>query len=363
MELSEGVMKRIKETERPVIISGPCSAETEEQVLETAKRLKATGKIDILRAGIWKPRTRPNSFEGVGEVGLPWLMNAGKETGLPVITEVANAKHVELVLKAGFDRLWIGARTSVNPFAVQEIADALKGSQVEVLVKNPINPDLNLWIGAIERLQNIGLTDVHAIHRGFSSIMSRKYRNDPMWEIPLTLKRTFPEIKMICDPSHITGKREMLFDVSQKAMDLIYDGLMIESHITPDDAWSDAAQQVTPERLAEIVSSLVLREAGDVQVASDLSDLRSKINDIDEQLLELICKRMDVAQSIGEYKKENNITILQPNRWAEIKKLQMEIADKTGLSEKFIMKYLEAIHQESIRHQTAVMNQQYEQKD
>jgi len=351
-------MKKLKDINRPIIISGPCSAETEEQVMETALRLKKTGKIDILRAGIWKPRTRPNSFEGIGEIGLKWLIQAGKETNLPVITEVANSKHVELALKAGFDRLWIGARTTVNPFAVQEIADALKGSGVEILVKNPINPDLNLWIGAIERLQNIGLTEVHAIHRGFSSIMSRKYRNDPMWEIPLELKRIMPEIKMICDPSHITGKREMLFDVSQKAMDLIYDGLMIESHIDPDNAWSDAAQQLTPESLKDLLENLVLREenADNKKVIHDLQDLRAKINDIDDQLLQLISTRMEVAEQIGEYKKANGITILQPNRWEEIKKLQIEIAEKTGLSEKFIMKYLEAIHQESIRHQTAVMN-------
>lgn len=351
-------MKKLKDINRPIIISGPCSAETEEQVMETALRLKKTGKIDILRAGIWKPRTRPNSFEGIGEIGLKWLIQAGKETNLPVITEVANSKHVELALKAGFDRLWIGARTTVNPFAVQEIADALKGSGVEILVKNPINPDLNLWIGAIERLQNIGLTEVHAIHRGFSSVMSRKYRNDPMWEIPLELKRIMPEIKMICDPSHITGKREMLFDVSQKAMDLIYDGLMIESHIDPDNAWSDAAQQLTPESLKDLLENLVLREenADNKKVIHDLQDLRAKINDIDDQLLQLISTRMEVAEQIGEYKKANGITILQPNRWEEIKKLQIEIAEKTGLSEKFIMKYLEAIHQESIRHQTAVMN-------
>lgn len=351
-------MKTLKELNRPIIISGPCSAETEEQVIETAQRLKKTGKIDILRAGIWKPRTRPNSFEGIGEIGLEWLVQAGKETGLPIITEVANTKHVELVLKSGFERLWIGARTTVNPFAVQEIADALKGTNVEVLVKNPINPDLNLWIGAIERLQNVGLDNVHAIHRGFSSVMNKKYRNDPMWEIPLKLKSAMPALKMICDPSHIGGKREMLFDISQKAMDLIYDGLMIESHTNPDEAWSDAAQQLTPEALNELLSNLILREenADNKQVIHDLQDLRSKINEIDDQLLQLISTRMQVAEEIGEYKKVNGITILQPNRWEEIKKLQIEIAQKTGLSEKFILKYLEAIHQESIRHQTAVMN-------
>ncbi|MBD3637617.1 MAG: bifunctional 3-deoxy-7-phosphoheptulonate synthase/chorismate mutase type II [Crocinitomicaceae bacterium] len=353
-------MKRtgIKDLQRPIIISGPCSAETEEQVMQTAKDLHATGKVDMLRAGIWKPRTRPNSFEGIGEKGLDWLVAAGEETGLPVITEVANTKHVERCLKKGFDRLWIGARTTVNPFAVQEIADALKGTRVEVLVKNPINPDLNLWIGAIERFQNVGLDDVHAIHRGFSSVMSRKYRNDPMWEIPIALKRTFPEIKMICDPSHITGKRDLIFDVSQKAMDLIYDGLMIESHPDPDNAWSDAAQQVTPLKLKEILDRLIIRKEfpEGVKVAEDLSDLRLKINDIDYELIRLIAQRMVVAEEIGQYKKEHNITILQPNRWAEIKRLQLENAERQGLSSKFVSKFLEAIHQESIRHQTAIMN-------
>ena len=351
-------MKQLKEFSRPIIISGPCSAETEEQVMQTARDLKATGKVNILRAGIWKPRTRPNSFEGIGEVGLEWLINAGKETELPVITEVANTAHVELTLKAGFKKLWIGARTAVNPFAVQEIADALKGTEVEILVKNPINPDLNLWIGAIERFKNVGLTEVHAIHRGFSSIMSKKYRNDPMWEIPLALKREFPEIKMICDPSHITGKRDLLLDVSQKAMDLIYDGLMIESHPTPDKAWSDAAQQITPIKLKELIDKLIIRDTGfeNSKIKEDLGSLRQKINLIDEELLQLIQQRMSVAEEIGQYKKENNITILQPDRWHQIKELQLLNAEKLGLSYKFIIKYLEAIHQESIRHQTAIMN-------
>lgn len=349
---------KMNEINRPVIIAGPCSAETEEQVLETAQQLKLSGQVDILRAGIWKPRTRPNSFEGIGEIGLAWLMNASHATGIPAITEVANAKHVELCLKAGFQKLWIGARTSTNPFAVQEIADALKGTDIEILVKNPINPDLNLWIGAIERFQNIGLTDVHAIHRGFSSIMSKKYRNDPMWEIPIALKNEFPDIKMICDPSHITGKRDMIAAVSQKAMDLIFDGLMIESHIDPENAWSDADQQLTPIVLNGILQNLILRDVqGDGKIAEDLSDLRMKINDLDHDLLTLIAKRMEVAKQIGQYKKEKNITILQPDRWAEIKDLQVDNASKLGLSYKFITKYLEAIHQESIRHQTTVMNQ------
>lgn len=352
-------MKTLREIKRPVIIAGPCSAESEEQVLNTAIQLKATGKVDILRAGIWKPRTRPNSFEGVGTDGLPWLINAGKATGLPVITEVANSTHVEEALKAGFTKLWIGARTTVNPFAVQEIADALKGTNTEVLVKNPVNPDVDLWIGAVERLTQAGLTEVHAIHRGFSSHKSKKYRNQPMWEIPLAFRRAFPDVKMICDPSHICGNRDLLQAVSQKAMDLIYDGLMIESHLLPDEAWSDAKQQITPEQLNQLVSDLVIRQESteNEQFKASLEDLRKTINGIDEDILKLIVKRMGVARKIGAYKKANNITILQPNRWDEIKKRQAELADQSGLSEKFMEKFLEAIHQESIRQQTQVMNQ------
>lgn len=344
--------------DRPIIISGPCSAETPEQVMKTAMDLKATGKIHILRAGIWKPRTRPNSFEGVGEVGLKWLMDAGKEVDLPVITEVANAKHVEAALKAGFQKLWIGARTAVNPFAVQEIADALEGSGVEMLVKNPINPDLNLWIGAVERMKNAGLTDVHAIHRGFSSAKSKTYRNEPMWEIPLALKKEFPDLRLICDPSHITGRRDLLQKVSQKAMDLIYDGLMIESHIDPDNAWSDAKQQITPERLNNLLDQLILRSENfnNPTIQQNLGSLRTTIDEIDREISTLIAKRMAVAGEIGIYKKEHHVTILQPKRWKEIEENHLKISDEMGLSLKFIHKYLEALHQESIRHQTAVMN-------
>lgn len=351
-------MQNIKDIRRPVIISGPCSAESPEQVMETARRLKTTGKVNILRAGIWKPRTRPNSFEGVGAIGLQWLVDAGKEVDLPVITEVANSQHVEVALKAGFKKLWIGARTSVNPFTVQEIADALEGTDVEMLVKNPINPDLNLWIGAIERFQNVGLTDVLAIHRGFSSFKSERYRNEPMWEIPIGLRAEFPDIKIICDPSHICGRRDILEEVSQKAIDLAFDGLMIESHITPDEAWSDAKQQITPEVLGELLNNLIVRdvETDDQAFFDSLESLRGKINEIDEDLIKLIAKRMGIAEEIGAFKKMQNITILQPERWEEIKNLQFLAADKAKLSRKFIIKYLEAIHQESIRHQTSVMN-------
>ena len=345
-------------SKRPIVISGPCSAETEEQVMQTAKRLKQAGNISILRAGIWKPRTRPNSFEGVGEVGLNWLVNAGKEIGVPVITEVANTKHVEQALKAGLKKLWIGARTTVNPFAVQEIADAIKGTDIEVLVKNPINPDLNLWIGAIERIKNAGLEHVHAIHRGFSSTQNKVYRNEPMWEIPLALKQEFKDIKLICDPSHITGRRDLLLPVSQKAMDLIYDGLMIESHIDPDNAWSDAAQQITPETLFDLLNQLVLRSESieDAQLKIDLAELRYSIDEIDSEILALIAKRMDITKQIGVYKRAHEITILQPKRWKEIQQKQFGLANKNKISIKFMAKYLEAIHQESIRHQTTVMN-------
>lgn len=351
-------MNKLEDIARPIIISGPCSAETEEQVMNTALELKKTGKVHILRAGIWKPRTRPNSFEGIGEIGLKWLVDAGEAVGLPVITEVANTQHVEKALAAGFKKLWIGARTTVNPFTVQEIADSLAGTDTELLVKNPVNPDLNLWIGAIERFQNTGLKDVHAIHRGFSSFKSERYRNEPMWEIPISLKAHFPNIKLICDPSHICGRREILEEVSQKAIDLAFDGLMIESHMVPDEAWSDADQQITPSSLNELIGNLIVRKIipDDNSFSGSLESLRLKINELDDSLITLIAKRMGIAEEIGAYKKEHNITILQPERWEEIKKLQMAAGEANHLSAKFIIKYLEAIHQESIRHQTAVMN-------
>ena len=353
-------MTTLNDINRPIIIAGPCSAETEEQVMETARRLKATGKVDMLRAGIWKPRTRPNSFEGIGSIGLQWLMSASIETGLPAMLEVANVHHVEMALKAGFKKLWIGARTTVNPFTVQEIADSLKGiSDIEILVKNPVNPDVNLWIGAIERIKQAGVNNVHAVHRGFSSFKSKRYRNEPMWEIPLALKTEFPAVKLLCDPSHICGKRELLFEVAQKAIDLIYDGLMIESHITPEAAWSDAAQQITPEQLAQLVGDLVIRSesSDDKAFAKNLEALRSEINSIDTDIQQLLLKRMSIAEQIGMFKKENRITILQPQRWEEIKNFHMTFAKENGFSKAFIEKYLEAIHLESIRRQTKVMNE------
>ncbi|MGB1102235.1 MAG: chorismate mutase [Crocinitomicaceae bacterium] len=351
-------MGEIRNIKRPIIIAGPCSVETQDQMMETAKQLAESGRVHILRGGIWKPRTRPNSFEGVGKEALPWLIEAGKAVGLPVITEVANAQHVDLALKAGFEKLWIGARTTVNPFAVQEIANSLKGTGVEVLVKNPINPDLNLWIGAIERMKGVGLEEVHAIHRGFSAFKTGRYRNEPMWEIPIELKTHFPEMKLICDPSHICGRRDILAEVSQKAIDLTFDGLMVETHPVPDEAWSDAQQQITPDSFKQILEQLIVRQVSVLEdgFSQSLDSLREQINSIDNELIKLIAKRMDIASEIGLFKKDHNITILQPERWKEIKDLQTETAGEVGLSAKFIVKYLEAIHQESIRHQTAVMN-------
>lgn len=342
----------------PFLISGPCSAETEDQVLQTALRLKRTNLVHILRAGIWKPRTRPNSFEGVGEIGLSWLKKAKEQTGLPTTVEVATAQHVELALKYDVDILWIGARTTVNPFSVQEIADALKGVDIPVMVKNPINPDVQLWIGAIERINNVGIKKIAAIHRGFSFLGESVYRNKPMWEIPIALKTLHPEIPIICDPSHISGRRDLLLSVAQKALDLGMAGLMLESHITPDEAWSDAKQQVTPERLAEIIQELAIRNNTPPQdiVDDDLLSLRKKIDQIDEKIIELLAQRMKIAEAIGEYKKEKNITILQVDRWKDIMKTRSEWAKELNLSEEFTMKYLEQLHKESIRTQTRVMN-------
>ena len=342
----------------PLLISGPCSAETREQVIETATRLAKTGKVQLLRAGIWKPRTRPNSFEGVGEIGLEWMAEAKKITGLPITTEVATAHHVELCLKHGVDAIWIGARTTVNPFSVQEIADALKGVDIPVFVKNPINADLQLWIGGLERIHQAGITKLAAIHRGFSYYGPTVYRNKPMWEIPIALKAMYPEIPIFCDPSHICGRRDILLSVAQKAMDLGMSGLMLESHITPDEAWSDAKQQITPEQLAELIDQLEVRSTDlPVDIIDDqLIDFRQKIDNIDEQIIQLLGDRMRIAEAIGEYKKEKNITILQLDRWREILKTRSVWTKEAGLSKDFTEKYLEQLHKESIRTQTKVMN-------
>lgn len=344
-------------TEKPLVLAGPCSAETEEQVMETARQLKENG-IKIFRAGLWKPRTRPNAFEGVGRKGLPWLKRVKDELGMFTSTEVANVKHIYDALKAGIDILWIGARTTANPFAVQEIADALKGVDIPVMVKNPVNPDPELWIGALERLNNAGLTKLAAIHRGFSMYNKSFYRNHPQWQIPIELKRRIPDLPIITDPSHICGNRDLLFEISQKAMDLDFDGLIVETHCNPDKAWSDAQQQITPAELNTLLNNLILRKA-DVEntiLLTTLEDLRHEIDQYDDKLVQILEMRMGVSRKIGEYKKKNNITILQTSRWDEILRRRIEEADKKGLSEEFIIKVFRAIHEESINHQTKVMN-------
>lgn len=345
-------------TKRPLIIAGPCSAETEEQVMETAVQLQQTGKIDMMRAGIWKPRTRPGSFEGIGTKGLPWLQRAKKVTGIPVAVEVATAKQVEDALHFDVDVLWIGARTTVNPFSVQEVADALRGADVPVLIKNPINPDLELWIGAVERVAKSGIKQIGLIHRGFSSYGNTEYRNAPMWHLAIEMKRRFPDMLFINDPSHISGRRDILQDVAQTAIDLDFDGLIIESHIDPDKAWSDAKQQVTPERLAELLDGIRWRKE---DVASEeyhaaLEKLRQQINHLDDELMQILGQRMKISEKIGLYKKENNITILQTNRWNAILERAFKKGDKIGLSREFITKYFDAVHMESINHQNKVMN-------
>jgi chorismate mutase len=343
--------------ERPLIMAGPCSAETEEQVMETARQLKNIG-VHIYRAGLWKPRTRPNAFEGVGKDGLPWLRRVKEELGMYTATEVANVKHVYDALKAGIDIIWIGARTTANPFAVQEIADSLKGVDMPVMIKNPISPDLELWIGAFERLNSAGITKLAAVHRGFSIYNRTLYRNNPQWEIPIELKRLLPDLPIITDPSHICGSRDLLYEVSQRAMDLDFYGLIVESHCNPDKALSDAQQQLTPENLDKMLHKLILRTAN-VQnniILSTLEDLRHEIDKYDDKLMDIFEHRMAVSRKIGEYKKANSITILQTQRWDEILRNKIDQAAKKGLGEEFIIKIFRAIHEESINHQTKVMN-------
>ena len=345
-----------KANNQPAIIAGPCSAETEEQVLATAHALKDQN-IDLFRSGIWKPRTRPNSFEGVGKPGLEWLRKVKEETGLKVTTEVANKEHVYESLKYGVDVLWIGARTTVNPFAVQDIADALEGvDHIPVMIKNPINPDLNLWIGAIERIYNIGIRKIAAIHRGFSSFGDSYYRNIPLWQIPIELKRRFPDLEIICDNSHICGRRDILQEVAQQSMNLSFDGLMTEVHPNPDEAWSDAKQQLTPLNFKKLVDDLIIREAGSPEVQDSLAELRLQIDQVDNELLDILSKRMGVAKAIGQYKKENNVPILQPARWSKILEKSAKKGEGKGLSEDFIVQLFRAIHQESINQQNQVMN-------
>jgi chorismate mutase len=338
-------------------MAGPCSVESEEQVLTTARQLSAQG-IKIYRAGIWKPRTRPNAFEGVGSVGLPWLKKVKEQLGMYTATEVANVKHVYEALKYGVDILWIGARTTANPFAVQEIADTLKGMDIPILVKNPVNPDIELWIGALERLNDAGIRKLGAIHRGFSSYDKSVYRNDPHWQIPIELRRRIPNLPIIVDPSHIGGKRELIYDISQRAMDLNFDGLIIESHCNPDEAWSDAKQQITPDTLKCTVDRIVLRHSDvDKQHSATLEELRTQIDKFDDEILNIFEKRMQIADQIGKFKKDNSITILQSTRWDSILKKRTTMGLSKGLSEDFVMKIFSAIHQESINHQTKIMNE------
>jgi len=343
---------------RPLIISGPCSAETEEQVLQTAQRLAATGRVDILRAGIWKPRTKPGMFEGVGAKGLPWLQQAKKLTGFLTTVEVASAKQVQDALTFDVDVLWIGARTTVNPFSVQEVADALRGTDVPVLIKNPINPDLELWSGAVERIARAGVKKIGLIHRGFHTYGNTEYRNAPMWHLAIEMKLRNPELMMINDPSHICGRRDTLLEVAQQAIDLDYDGLMIESHIDPDKAWSDASQQITPERLKELLDTIIWRKENinSEEYRTALERLRQQINQLDDELMQILGKRMKVAEQIGNYKRQNNITILQTSRWNEIIERAFRKGDKLGLSKEFITKYFDAVHMESINHQKKIMD-------
>jgi chorismate mutase len=363
--MKEGIetknMKEIvkeKWNKRPLIISGPCSAETEEQVLEIATGLAQTGQVDVLRAGIWKPRTKPGMFEGIGVKGLPWLAKAKSITGMPIAVEVATAKHVENALQFDVDILWIGARTTVNPFSVQELADALRGVDIPVLIKNPINPDLELWCGGIERLQKVGLQNIGMIHRGFSNYGNTEFRNAPMWHLPIEMKRRFPEMLLVCDPSHICGNRTLLQSVAQKSIDLEFGGLMIESHSNPDAAWSDAKQQITPETLSALLNDLIWRTGNtdEEEFLNALAMLREQINQIDDELLTLVGQRMKIADKIGVYKKENNITILQTHRWNDILAKAFLKGENLGLSNDFITKYFDALHLESINHQNKVMN-------
>lgn len=342
----------------PYVVAGPCSVESPEQLLQTALEICKNNQVHLLRGGIWKPRTRPNSFEGVGEEGLKWLKEVGNEIGLPVATEVAKAEHVEACLKAGVDVLWVGARTTVNPFSVQEIADALKGVDIPVFVKNPVTPDLNLWIGALERINAAGIQKLGAIHRGFTSYNKNGYRNAPMWELPIDLKIQCPKLPIICDPSHISGNRDLIAKVAQKAMDLEMDGLMIESHINPDNAKSDIEQQVNPQQLSTILSQLQIRKSDidNKEFSNNLERLRAIIDEIDEDIVNQFSSRMEIVEKIGDYKRDNDVVILQLERWEHILKTRTELAEKAGLSADFIKQMLDIIHQESIRIQTKVMN-------
>ena len=343
-----------QDNKRPIVIAGPCSAETEEQVMNTATQLSKKG-IKLFRAGIWKPRTKPGGFEGVGEPGLAWLQQVQKETGMKVCTEVATHAHVEACLKAGVDLLWIGARTVANPFAMQEIADTLKGVDIPILVKNPVNPDLELWIGGLERINQAGITRLGVIHRGFSTYEKKLYRNLPMWHIPIELRRRCPGLPIFGDPSHIGGKRELVAPLCQQAMDLGFDGLIVESHCNPDAAWSDASQQVTPDVLDFILDKLVIRKI--TETTESFSALRHQIDEIDNSLIELMAKRMRISREIGEYKRQHDMTVVQTTRYTEILDKRGAQGVLCGMSSDFIKDVFESIHEESVRQQIEIMNQ------
>ena len=352
MELSPIVFEGV-ELRRPMVISGPCSAETEEQVLDTARRLSAAG-VKIFRTGIWKPRTKPGGFEGVGEAGFAWLDKVKRETGMKTAVEVASARHTELALAAGVDILWIGARTATNPFAVQDIANALRGTDTTVLVKNPMNPDLELWIGALERIANAGIKRLGAIHRGFSEYEHTIYRNAPQWRIPIELRRRIPELPIFCDPSHMGGRRELIAPLSQEAMDLGFDGLIIETHCNPDCAWSDRNQQITPETLAEILSKLVIRDTSNH--TENLAELRCEIDRIDTEVLSLLSRRMQISREIGTYKKENGLSVLQAQRYNQLLDDRAKKGAELNLDPDFVKAVLRTIHDESVRLQIEIIN-------
>lgn len=344
--------------DNPLLIAGPCSLESEEQALETARLLAKDKRVMLYRGGVWKPRTRPGSFEGVGSIGLEWLKKVKDETGLPVGTEVANAQHTEEALKAGLDVLWIGARSTASPFVVQEIADVLKGSDAVVMVKNPVNPDVQLWMGALERINQAGIKNLVAIHRGFTPFRETNYRNYPNWQTVIELRRLLPNLPIICDPSHIAGKREYLFEISQKAFDMGLDGLMIESHRDPSCALSDAAQQLTPADLGKLLDKLVIRHesADNPDFENRLDMLRSRIDAIDSELLELLASRVEIVKEIGTYKKQNNVTALQMNRWVKLMEHRVNLGKKMNLNETFVKILFQLIHEDSVRMQTEIMD-------
>jgi chorismate mutase len=344
----------------PLLISGPCSLETKEQTLETARLLARDPRVFVFRGGIWKPRTRPGCFEGVGSIGLKWLQQVKKETGLPVATEVANTRHTEKALNAGIDVIWIGARSTASPFVVQEIADVIKGSKVVVMVKNPVNPDINLWMGAIERIYRSGIKNIVAIHRGFTPFRETKYRNYPNWQTVIELRRLMPSLPIICDPSHLAGKREYLYEIAQKAFDMGMEGLMLESHFNPSIALSDASQQLTPDDLAKLLDRLVIRyqKTDNPEFETKLDMLRSRIDSIDSELLEILSSRTQIVKQIGRYKKENNVTALQITRWRQLMADRIELGKKLSLDEKFVQVFFQLIHEDSVRMQTEIMDEE-----